>query len=142
MSFVCKKCTNIQIEGYHDVCLPCLDSLISEIRIKKEKHATEEKYPEQTKAFRGIIEKMYEVHLEKNKDYSSFNILATGMVGVSTRIWDKTARIMSLLGWNIQTGDYDKERKSLKDESIEDNLLDLAVYCIIALIFRGNKWGK
>ena len=60
---------------------------------------------------------MYQVYLEKNRDYSPMNILATGMVGVATRIWDKTARILSLLGWNLQTGEYLQERKSTNDES-------------------------
>lgn len=105
-------------------------------------HPTEQKYPQQVAAFREIIEKMYSTHLDKNSDYSPMNILATGVVGLATRIWDKTARICNLLGFNLQTGEYSEERKSKKDESIEDNLLDLAVYAIIALIFRMGKWGK
>lgn len=105
-------------------------------------HSTEQKYPEQTQMFKEIINRMYCTHLEKNADYSPMNILSTGIVGICTRIWDKTARILNLMGWNLQTGEFSSERKSTKDESIEDNLLDLAVYCIIALIFRAGKWGK
>lgn len=108
----------------------------------KELHITEQDYPEQTKRFREILDEMYQVHLDKNRDYSPANILATGIVGLGTRIWDKTARICSLLGWNLLTGEFSSERKSINDESIEDNLKDLAIYAIIARIFRENKWGK
>lgn len=105
-------------------------------------HPTEEKYPEQAQMFREIIEKMYQTHLDKNIDYSPYNINATGMIGLVTRLWDKMARIMNLYGFDIATGSYDKERQSKKDESIEDNLRDLSIYGIIAQIFRAGKWGK
>lgn len=105
-------------------------------------HITEIRYPQQTKRFREILDEMYQVHLDKNRDYSPMNILATGMVGVSTRIWDKTARILNLMGFNLQTGEYSVERKSTNDESIEDNLKDLGVYSIIARLLREGKWGK
>jgi hypothetical protein len=105
-------------------------------------HETEKRYPEQVAAFREILENMYKTHLDKNLDYSPSNVLATGIVGLATRIWDKTVRIMSLLGFNVQTGEYSKERTSKNDESIEDNLKDLAVYCVIALIYRRRRWGK
>lgn len=106
------------------------------------KHITEINYPEQTKRFREILDEMYQVHLEKNADYSPMNILATGIVGIATRIWDKTARVCNLLGFNLQTGEYYSERKSTNDESIEDNLKDLGVYSIIGRIYREGKWGK
>lgn len=37
----------------------------------KELHITEQKYPQQTKRFREILEEMYRVHLVKNNDYSN-----------------------------------------------------------------------
>lgn len=104
-------------------------------------HPTEEKYPEQCKMFRDIIERMYSVHLDKNQDYSPMNIIATGIVGLATRIWDKTARICNLLGFDLQTGVFDSEKKNA-NEPLEDSFTDLAVYCIIALIYRAGKWGK
>jgi len=104
-------------------------------------HPTEKMAPEQCKMFREVIERMYSTHLDKNQDYSKYNILATGFHGVVTRIWDKTARLMSLAGFNIGTGEYTGE-KSAKNESIEDTLIDLANYAVIALILRRNKWGK
>lgn len=108
----------------------------------KELHPTEKKYPLQTTRFREILDEMYNVHLEKNRDYSPMNINATGIIGIATRIWDKTARVCNLLGFNLQTGEYSSERKSTNDESIEDNLKDLAVYAVIGRIYREGKWGK
>jgi hypothetical protein len=64
-------------------------------------HSTEEKYPEQTKAFREMIEKMYQVHLDKNLDYSPSNINGVGMIGLASRTWDKVIRFLNLVGFNI-----------------------------------------
>lgn len=104
-------------------------------------HPIEVKSPEQCKEFRRIIEEMYQVMLQKNQDYSPMNILGTGTVGVTTRIWDKVARLMNLSGFDIRTGEY-TEPKEAKNESIDDTLLDLANYAIIALLVRKGKWGK
>lgn len=104
-------------------------------------HITEVRFPEQCAEFKSILDGMYRVHLDKNADYSPMNILATGMVGLMTRIWDKVARLMNLTGFNIQEGTYG-ETKEPKNESVEDSLLDLANYAVIALILRRGKWGK
>ena len=104
-------------------------------------HITEQKCPNQTQEFKAILKRMYDVHLDKNADYSPQNILGTGMVGLTTRMWDKMARLMSLEGFNIATGEYKGEREA-KNESVDDTLLDLANYAVIALIYRQGKWGK
>jgi hypothetical protein len=104
-------------------------------------HRTEAKSPEQCKEFRAIIEKMYATHLDKNADYSPMNILGTGMIGLVTRIWDKVARLVSLHGFDIRDGSLSQVRTP-KNESVDDTLLDLANYAIIAMIFRRGKWGK
>lgn len=72
---------------------------------------------------------------------SPYNILATGGVGSLTRIWDKTARLMSLGGFDIGTGEY-RGAKEASNESVEDTLRDLANYAIIELVRRDGKWGK
>lgn len=61
-------------------------------------HPTEIKLPIQTKGFRDITKRMYEVHLKKNKDYSPANIIVTGLPGVMVRMWDKIARMFNLMG--------------------------------------------
>lgn len=106
-------------------------------------HPTEQRYPEQCRAFVDIIMRLYRVHLKKNIDYSPANILGTGEVGIVTRLWDKTARIMSLSGFRIESL-ATKYIEPVKPnyESLEDSFLDIAVYAIIALIYRMKKWGK
>lgn len=107
------------------------------------RHSTEMKCPEQTQAFLEIIERMYQLHLEKNSDYSPLNILGTGEVGSVVRLWDKTCRLMNLSGFRIE-GEFKSYEapKEPKHESLEDTLLDLANYAVIALILRQGKWGK
>jgi len=106
-------------------------------------HPTEIKCPEQTRAFSDILQKMYQTHLDKNFDYSPANILATGEIGLVTRLWDKVARLMNLTGFRFSvTCDGFDAPKQPKHESIDDTLMDAAVYSIIGLLLRQGKWGK
>jgi hypothetical protein len=107
------------------------------------KHQTEEKYPEQTKRFREILEEMYQTHLQKNADYSPYNILVTGMKGCVTRLWDKSARFFNLMGLDIGKYTWNEEKmNTVADEPVEQTLIDWANYCIITRILREGKWGK
>lgn len=109
----------------------------------KKSHPTEIMYPEQTKRFKEILDEMYKTHLDKNADYSSWNINGTGLVGLVVRFWDKTARIMSLSGFDIGSGIFSGAKKNLvEDESIIDSFKDAGVYSIIARIYAEGKWGK
>jgi len=106
-------------------------------------HPTEQKYPEQTRRFRELLEEEYQTHLAKNADYSSWNINATGIVGLVVRFWDKCARIMNLAGFDIGTGQYTGMKKNLvEDETIIDTFRDAGVYAKIARIYSEGKWGK
>lgn len=109
----------------------------------EEQHPTEQKYPEQTKRFRELLEEEYQTHLAKNADYSAWNINATGIVGLVVRFWDKCARIMNLAGFDIGTGQYTGMKKNLvEDETIIDTFRDAGVYAKIARIYSEGKWGK
>lgn len=111
--------------------------------IVKHNHPTEQNFPEMTKRFIEIQDEMYKTFLDKNNDYSRWNILGTGIVGICTRFWDKTARIMNLCGFNIGTGEYIQPKKNMvEDENIEKTFLDASVYGIIARIYLEGKWGK
>lgn len=61
-------------------------------------HPTEIKFPIQTSKFKETINKMYQIHLDKNKDYSPANITIAGEIGVLIRIWDKFCRLCNLYG--------------------------------------------
>jgi len=68
----------------------------------------------------------------------------TGYVGLITRLWDKTARLLSLSGFRfeIQEPGVFTHPKEAKNESVEDTLLDLMVYSVIGLLLRKGVWGK
>jgi hypothetical protein len=107
-------------------------------------HPTEIRCPQQVRSFRALIGKMYRTHLKKNADYSPANILGTGEVGLVTRLWDKTARLMNLVGFKIDLNTTVKfeQPKEAQNESIDDTYLDLAVYGIIGKLLRDGVWGR
>lgn len=109
-----------------------------------EVHITEKRCPAQVKAFAEILGKMYRVHLDKNADYSPANIIAMGEVGLVTRLWDKTARLMNLVGIRFKSLIHEGvvPPRQPKNEAIEDTFMDLAVYAIIGLLLRRGVWGK
>ena len=106
-------------------------------------HPTESRNPNQAQTFREITGQMYRMHLRKNADYSPANILGTGEIGLVTRMWDKMARLLNLTGFNLEIcSSTFGVPKQPKNESIEDTIMDLAVYSIISLIYRRGKWGN
>ena len=82
-------------------------------------------------------------HTWKKRRLQSSNVLGTGEIGLTTRVWDKVARLMNLQGFSITISEFAyKELKVAKNESISDNLLDLAVYAIIWMLYRTDQWGR
>ena len=78
--------------------------------------------------FKRITEKMLQTYIDKNHDYGdSFGKSFTdhGLTAGVIRISDKYNRLASL---------SKKADQKVKDESIEDTLLDMANYCIMTLI--------
>jgi hypothetical protein len=106
-------------------------------------HPTEVRAPLQAKAFRAAIGNMYRTHLRKNADYSPANILATGQIGLVTRLWDKVARLLNLSGFRITVleGTFEAPREP-QNEAIDDTLDDAAVYAIIGKLLRQGAWGR
>lgn len=95
--------------------------------------------PVYLKMFEEICGQMLDLTRRKNADYTgdsgdafaNFRVvedlgLASVEVGILTRMSDKFSRISSLL----------KKAGQVKDESMEDTILDLAVYSVILLIYR------
>lgn len=86
--------------------------------------------------FAKITKQMSELSARKNSDYGGLvdpfkNFREFGAFGIVVRMGDKWARIKSAL----------VEKRDLKvlDETIEDTILDLAVYCVILLVWRRSK---
>jgi hypothetical protein len=96
---------------------------------------------EQSIEFEMILDDLFQMHKKKTADYSAWNIRGAGEQGVAVRLWDKTARLMNLMGWDIGTGKW-SQPKEPKNESVDDTLMDLASYAIIMIILRRGKWGK
>ena len=95
------------------------------------------------KMFYELLSKMKEIHDAKNSDYSETNDSLSNFkmserfgipshIGVLVRISDKYSRICQL----INKGE---ENNSVKDETIDDTLLDLANYCLLMIILRRNN---
>jgi hypothetical protein len=83
---------------------------------------TEQRAPKQAKRFAEVLGGMYRVHLQKNADYSPANILGTGEIGVTVRLWDKIARLLNLMGFRVTIAEpatYEAPRDPM-NESIDD----------------------
>jgi hypothetical protein len=94
--------------------------------------------------FKALLDEMLAIHDRKNHDYATdedpyANFRVCEMMGVSPfkgiiiRLCDKFSRI---------TGFAQKETLKVKDESIEDTLLDMANYCLLAILLRREETSK
>ena len=82
-----------------------------------------------------IIMKLHEIYNSKNSDYGdSFGetYRKLGIISALTRISDKYNRLISL-------ATKPEEERKVKDESIQDTLLDMANYCIMTVIEMENN---
>lgn len=110
-------------------------------RVKK-KHETEENYPEQCAEFQKILSGLYKLHLDKNREYSPNNIKAIGVLGCSLRIFEKTIRLLNLLGWDVWEGKPKESLEKVKFGGAEEELADIANLAVIASILKRSKWAK
>jgi hypothetical protein len=84
-----------------------------------------------------ILDELRDIMARKNHDYSASggdNISALGVKGVFVRMWDKIHRLRNIV-WE------DRDAQVL-NETLDDTLVDIANYAIIALLVRRGKWGK
>lgn len=94
---------------------------------------------DKVKMHKSLCEELNKTYENKNHDYGdsfgeTFNKL--GIISAVTRISDKYNRLVSLC---TKT----EEEMMVKDESIQDTLLDMANYCMMTVIeLRRNKHNK
>ena len=105
----------------------------------------EELYPKTCKGFQDATDEMYDLFKKKQEDYGSTNIgmgsktvdddddVERSLIGLSIRMNDKIQRLMNLTFRNI---------KKPNNESIEDTLIDIANYAVMAKIVIDKDWGK
>ena len=87
-----------------------------------------ENTPSRRADFDGICQEMMELHRRKNSDYGNAaheSYKEFGLNSYIIRLNDKMRRLKSLTGRGVDI--------SVKDESIEDTLMDLAAYAIMAI---------
>lgn len=77
-------------------------------------------------AFEQICQELLITFLAKHRDYGKGNILSIKELGIIFRETEKVERLRNLL----------INDKSPSNETIEDNWIDIAVYAVIALLFR------
>ena len=86
--------------------------------------------------FRRITNEMAELHARKNADYGdSFGqtYRELGIISAVTRMSDKMNRLKRLVAH--------KDAQQVKDESIDDTLIDLACYAVMTLMER-RRWHE
>ncbi|MFH1244289.1 MAG: hypothetical protein V1487_01800 [bacterium] len=78
-------------------------------------------------AFKAICEEMLTTFIKKHRDYGKGNILSIKELGIAFRESEKVERLKNLLM---------DQSKTPANESIDDSWLDVAVYAVIAKMFR------
>ena len=94
------------------------------------------KYSDDSEAFMGVTSRMLEIFNRKNHDYgNSFeqSLDEEGLAASRIRMGDKWNRYKTLSRGN---------ENQVKDESLEDTLLDLANYSIMTLMWLNKKHIK
>lgn len=101
-------------------------------------------YPSTEKEFQTLLNEMYLTFCKKQFDYGPGNIamgttlknekeVNTALFGIIVRLNDKINRLINL------STNHDMKAKN---EPIDDAFLDIAVYAVMAMIVKQNKWGK
>ncbi len=86
--------------------------------------ATQPQYLDE--AFALVCQEMLETFVKKHKDYGKGNILSIQELGIAFRESEKVERLKNLL----------MKGKVPKNESVDDTWMDIAVYGVIALLYR------
>ena len=82
--------------------------------------------------FRLELDELLKTFLKKHKDYGKGNILEIEELGITFRIAEKVSRLKNLLMKNDGPA----------NESIEDSWTDIAVYALIAKLYRKGLFQK
>lgn len=83
-------------------------------------------------AFKLVTDELLDMFLKKHKDYGKGNILAVKELGIAMRLTEKVERLKNLL----------MTSKTPTNESIEETWTDIAVYAVIAVLYRRGWFEK
>lgn len=81
-------------------------------------------------AYEQVLHELLLMFLKKHKDYGKGNISAIKELGIALRVNEKIERIKHLL---LKDGEPEHE-------SIEETWIDVAVYAIIAVLYRRGQF--
>lgn len=84
-------------------------------------------------SFQKICDELLATFIQKHKDYGKGNILSIKELGITFRLAEKIERLKNLLMNPTQTP---------ANESIADNVKDIAVYAVILEMFRRGEFQK
>ncbi len=87
-----------------------------------------QKSPQYEDRLDTVLDAVRSLLLEKHNDYGSENLKRHGMFGIVVRASDKIARLENIIGKGVPS--------MVKDEKIDDTLLDLVGYAVQALILK------
>lgn len=83
-------------------------------------------------AYEQVLAELLTMFLKKHRDYGKGNILSIEELGIGMRILEKTQRLKNLLISQAEP----------KNESIEGTWIDIAVYAIIAVLYRRGQFQE
>lgn len=83
-------------------------------------------------AFEKVCRELLEKFVSKHRDYGKENILELGELGIAFRETEKISRLKHLL----------REDREPEYESLEENWIDVAVYAVIAVLYRRGWFEK
>lgn len=94
--------------------------------------------------FQKIYSQAFSLLVLKQRRYGNSNIEQLGLHGVISRIsFDKVSRALKFLNGRVVNGKVELDpMDSGADESLEDTLLDIANYALIAVALKRGVWGK
>jgi hypothetical protein len=83
-------------------------------------------------AFEEVCKELLNKFIKKHKDYGKANILEIGELGIAFRESEKISRLKHLL----------KEGREPEFESLEETWIDIAVYAVIAVLYRRGLFER
>lgn len=94
--------------------------------------------------FQKIYSEAFSLLVEKQRRYGNSNIEQLGLYGVIGRIsFDKISRALKFMNGKVVAGKVELDAlDDATDESLEDTLLDIANYALIAIALKRGVWGR
>lgn len=83
-------------------------------------------------AYQQVLDELMQMFLKKHRDYGKGNILSIEEYGILLRSSEKIERLKHLL----------KNNADPANESIEETWIDIAVYAILAILYRRGQFQK